>query len=64
MLSQDIKQPVVVYSLLCRPKDVPVFDKWSVPDRQTGYTALGELNPERHWNFIEVIIQEASQDFV
>ncbi|XP_052280392.1 asparagine synthetase domain-containing protein 1-like isoform X2 [Dreissena polymorpha] len=29
-------------------------NRWSVPDRLTGYTALSELNPDRPWNFIEV----------
>ncbi|KAJ8305594.1 hypothetical protein KUTeg_016139 [Tegillarca granosa] len=28
--------------------------RWNVPDRQTGYTALSELNPKRKWNFILV----------
>ncbi|WAR23018.1 ASND1-like protein [Mya arenaria] len=33
-------------------------DRWSVPDRLTGYTALSELNPSRAWNFIEVNVTE------
>ncbi|KAL5021075.1 hypothetical protein ScPMuIL_000230 [Solemya velum] len=30
------------------------FDRWNVPDRVTGYSALAELNPNRQWNFVEV----------
>ncbi|XP_060081138.1 asparagine synthetase domain-containing protein 1-like [Ylistrum balloti] len=34
----------------------PVADeqRWNVPDRLTGYSALAELNPRRRWNFIQV----------
>ncbi|XP_076462692.1 asparagine synthetase domain-containing protein 1-like [Babylonia areolata] len=35
---------------------------FDVPDRQTGYLALAELNSQRHWNFVEVnVTQETLQ---
>ncbi|KAI8786989.1 asparagine synthetase domain-containing protein 1-like isoform X1 [Biomphalaria glabrata] len=38
------------------------FDPYDVPDRVTGITALGELNPNRKWNFIEInVTQEEVQ---
>lgn len=38
------------------------WQKFNVPDRQTGYLALSELNPGRQWNFIEVnVTQEMLQ---
>ncbi|XP_060576699.1 asparagine synthetase domain-containing protein 1-like [Ruditapes philippinarum] len=37
-----------------KPKPSGRKEKWDVPDRLTGYTALAELNPDRQWNFIEV----------
>ncbi|XP_069126175.1 asparagine synthetase domain-containing protein 1-like [Argopecten irradians] len=35
---------------------VAVYDqqRWNVPDRLTGYSALSELNPGRRWNFVQV----------
>lgn len=30
-------------------------EKYDVPDRQTGLIALAELNPNRKWNFVEVV---------
>ncbi|XP_050402264.1 asparagine synthetase domain-containing protein 1 [Patella vulgata] len=40
-----------------------VKDKFSVPDRLTGYTALAELNPNRCWNFVEInVTQEELKD--
>ncbi|XP_052775057.1 asparagine synthetase domain-containing protein 1-like isoform X2 [Mya arenaria] len=41
-----------------KPTPVSDSDRWSVPDRLTGYTALSELNPSRAWNFIEVNVTE------
>lgn len=40
--------------IVSRQTTLPPEKKWDVPDRLTGYTALSELNPRRHWNFIEV----------
>ncbi|XP_046583049.1 LOW QUALITY PROTEIN: asparagine synthetase domain-containing protein 1-like [Haliotis rubra] len=38
--------------------DIPL-DRFSVPDRQTGYVALSELNPSRKWNFVEVNVTQS-----
>ena len=38
------------------PKAMDPKERWNVPDRITGYSALKELNPRRKWNFIEVRI--------
>ncbi|ESP05301.1 hypothetical protein LOTGIDRAFT_181114 [Lottia gigantea] len=35
-----------------------VKDKFNVPDRLTGHKALSELNPNRHWNFIEINVTQ------
>ncbi|KAK7483507.1 hypothetical protein BaRGS_00025306 [Batillaria attramentaria] len=41
--------------------DEPCYN-FNVPDRQTGYKALSELNPGRQWNFVEVnVTQEVLQ---
>ncbi|GFS25505.1 asparagine synthetase domain-containing protein 1 [Elysia marginata] len=37
----------------------PAFDPFDVPDRQTGRTALSELNPKRKWNFVEINVTQA-----
>ena len=37
-----------------RMNNLPSDEKWNVPDRQTGYIALSELNQNRRWNFVEV----------
>ncbi|XP_067677587.1 asparagine synthetase domain-containing protein 1-like isoform X2 [Haliotis asinina] len=43
----------------CGPvPDVPL-DRFGVPDRQTGYVALSELNPSRKWNFVEVNVTQS-----
>ncbi|GFO10837.1 asparagine synthetase domain-containing protein 1 [Plakobranchus ocellatus] len=34
------------------------FDPYDVPDRQTGRTALAELNPNRQWNFVEINVSK------
>ncbi|XP_048763515.1 asparagine synthetase domain-containing protein 1-like isoform X2 [Ostrea edulis] len=34
-------------------------EKWNVPDRQTGFQALQELNPDRKWNFVMVNVSIA-----
>ena len=39
--------------------DPPAFDPYNVPDRQTGRIALSELNPRRHWNFVEINVTQA-----
>ncbi|CAG2218534.1 SPSB3 [Mytilus edulis] len=46
----------VITALVDRPKTETTETNWKVPDRVTGYTALQELNPNRRWNFIEVIL--------
>lgn len=55
-LKEVYQHHLVVTAFVFRPEAAaaPGSVHFDVPDRQTGYKALAELNPRRQWNFVEV----------